>query len=123
MTPLVQDVPLFVDVAQPMSDAPPSKKRPNCAAETRVDPNEYESGSTIVLCWLVEFVNGSVAILTIGIVALAATVSTSAAAATTPRTSARRPLKGRGWRRMCLLLARRARSRISVSTSAAKGQE
>src|SRR5919199_714609 len=123
MTPLTHDVPLVVDVAQPMSDAPPSKKRPNCPAATRVEPNEYESGSTIVLCWLVEFVKGSVAILTIGIVALAATLSTSAAAATVPRTSAKRPLRGRGWKRMCLLLARRTRSRISVSTSAAKGQE
>src|SRR5205085_6481313 len=76
MTPLVHDVPLFVDVAQPMSDAPPSKKRPNCAAETRVDPNEYESGSTIALCWLVEFVNGSVAIFTTGMTAPAVTLST-----------------------------------------------
>jgi len=50
MTPLVHDTPLFVDVAQPMSDAPPSKKRPSWGAETMVDPNEYESGSTIVLC-------------------------------------------------------------------------
>src|SRR5919204_1085865 len=95
-TPLTQLEPLFVDVAQPMSDAPPSKKRPSCAAETMVEPNEYESGSTIVLCWLVEFVNGSVAILTIGIVALAATLSTSAAAAATPRTSAKRRLRGKG---------------------------
>src|ERR671926_1304044 len=102
MTPLVQDVPLFVDVAQPMSDAPPSKKRPNCAAETRVEPNEYESGSTIVLCWLVEFVNGSVAIFTTGMTAPAATLKTSAAAAAAPRTSAKRPLKGRGWRCMGL---------------------
>src|SRR2546430_12925150 len=96
MTPLVHDVPLFVDVAKPMSDAPPSKKRPNCAAETIVEPNEYESGSTIVLCWLVEFVNGSVAILTTGIVALAATLSTSATAGTVPRASAEPPLRGPG---------------------------
>src|SRR5256885_3708246 len=90
MTPLVHDVPLFVDVAQPMSDAPPSKKRPNCAAETSVEPNEYESGSTIVLCWLVELVKGSVAILTTGIVAAAATLSTSAAVAAKPRARAAR---------------------------------
>src|SRR5919199_1175264 len=95
MTPLTHDVPLVVDVAQPMSDAPPSKKRPNCPAATSVEPNEYESGSTIVLCWLVEFVNGSVAILTTGIVALAPTLSTSAAAARAARTSAKRPLRGR----------------------------
>src|SRR5919198_314634 len=61
-TPLVHDVPLLVDVAKPTSDAPPSKKRPNCAAATIVDPNENVSGSTIVLCWLVAFVNGSTAI-------------------------------------------------------------
>src|SRR5919204_4783970 len=98
MTPLVHDVPLFVDVAQPMSDAPPLKKRPNCAAATIVEPNEYESGSTIVLCWLVEFVNGSVAILTTGIVALAAMLSTSAAAAASPRITAKRGLRGGGKR-------------------------
>ena len=28
-----------------------------------VEPNEYVSGSTIVACWLVEFVNGSVAMI------------------------------------------------------------
>src|ERR671938_382951 len=39
ITPLVHDVPLFVDVAQPMSDAPPLKKRPNWAAATIVEPN------------------------------------------------------------------------------------
>src|SRR5207244_11232462 len=99
MTPLVHDVPLFVEVAQPMSDAPPSVKRPNCAAATIVEPNEYESGSTIVLCWLVEFVNGSVAILTTGMVAPAATLNTSAAAAAAPRTGAERRLRGRGWER------------------------
>src|ERR687883_1723748 len=96
MTPLTHDVPPFVEVAQPMSDAPPSKKRPNCAAATIVLPNEYESGSTIVLCWLVELVNGSVAILTTGIVAPAATVSTRAAVAARPRTSAKRRLGGKG---------------------------
>src|SRR2546423_12738147 len=120
MTPLVHDVPLFVDVAQPMSDAPPSKKRPNCAAATIVEPNEYESGSTIVLCWLVEFVKGSVAILTTGMTALAATLSTSAAAATVPKTSAKRPLEGRGWKLICLSLLGRTRSGMSVSTSVAK---
>src|SRR2546423_11284393 len=123
MTPLVHDVPLFVEVAKPMSDAPPSLKRPNCAAETSVEPNEYESGSTIVLCWLVEFVNGSGAIFTIGIVALAATLSTSAAAAKVPRTRAKRPLEGRGWRCIGLLLACRTRSRMSLSRFVVKGQE
>ena len=48
--PLVHEAPLFVDVAQPMSVAPPSKKRPNWAAATIVEPDEYVSGSTIVLC-------------------------------------------------------------------------
>src|SRR3954453_11080529 len=61
-TPLVHVAPLSVEVANPASDAPPSKKRPNCAAATIVDPNENVSGSTIVLCWLVVFVNGSTAI-------------------------------------------------------------
>src|SRR5919202_849087 len=40
ITPLVHETPLFVEVAQPMSDAPPLKKRPNCAAATIVEPKE-----------------------------------------------------------------------------------
>src|SRR5438132_6024032 len=64
-----------------MPEAPPSVKRPACAAATPVEPKKYESGSTTVLCWLDPFVNGSLAILMIGMVALAARLSTSAAAA------------------------------------------
>ena len=66
--------------------------------------------------WLTIFIGLTGSLVGGGIVALAATLSTSAAAATVPRTSAKRPLRGRGWKRMCLLLARRTRSRISVST-------
>jgi hypothetical protein len=49
-TPLVHETPLSVEVAHPMSEAPPLKKRPNCPAATIVEPNENVSGSTIVLC-------------------------------------------------------------------------
>jgi hypothetical protein len=38
--PLVHDAPSLVEVAKPMSDAPPSKKRPNWAAATIVGPCE-----------------------------------------------------------------------------------
>jgi hypothetical protein len=48
--PVVQVVPLFSEVANAMSDAPPSKNRPVCTTETMVDPNENESGSTWVRC-------------------------------------------------------------------------
>src|SRR5918912_3294430 len=53
----VHDDPLFVETETPMSDDPPSVKRPHCAVATIVLPNEYVSGSTIVACWLVAFVN------------------------------------------------------------------
>src|SRR3954465_7328893 len=79
-TPLVHDVPLFVEVAKPMSDAPPSKKRPNCAAATIVEPNEYGSGSTIVFCWLLAFVNGSTAIRVSAAFALATSGDATATA-------------------------------------------
>jgi hypothetical protein len=49
-TPLVQVMPLFVEVAKPTSDAPSLEKRPSCAAATIVEPNENVSGPTIVLC-------------------------------------------------------------------------
>src|SRR4051794_24650060 len=83
-TPLVHVAPLSVEVAKPASDAPPSKKRPNCAAATIVEPNEYVSGSTIVLCWLVAFVNGSTAIR----VSAAFALATSGDASTTAPMSA-----------------------------------
>src|SRR5919204_5024167 len=73
-----------------MPDDPPSKKRPDCAAATPVEPKKNESGSTTVLCWLVELVNGSVAILRTGIDALAARLSTSAAVAANPSARAAR---------------------------------
>src|ERR671928_1089403 len=77
--PLVHETPLFVEVAQPMPDDPPSKKRPLCAAATIVEPKENVSGSTTVLCWLVEFVNGSVKIRVSATFADAVMVTTSVA--------------------------------------------
>src|ERR671925_1704794 len=59
----VHDEPLFVETETPMSDDPPSVKRPHCDAATIVLPNEYVSGSTIVARWLDAFVNGSVAMI------------------------------------------------------------
>src|ERR671939_531095 len=59
----VHDDPLFVETETPRSDDPPSVKRPHCAAATIVLPNPCVSGSTIVACWLVAFVNGSVAMI------------------------------------------------------------
>src|SRR5437763_6925219 len=50
-TPLVHDMPLFVEVAKPLSQAPPSVKRPVWATATIVEPAEKVSGSTTVLCW------------------------------------------------------------------------
>ena len=58
---------MSTDLAKTMPEA-----RPDCAAATPVEPKKYESGSTTVLCWLEEFVKGSVAILRTGMVALAA---------------------------------------------------
>src|SRR6266705_6733141 len=57
--PLVKLFPPLVDVANPMLEAPPLKKRPTWNAETIVEPNENVSGSTSVLCWLVVLVYGS----------------------------------------------------------------
>src|SRR5215469_13080982 len=59
MKPCVQVAPLSVEVAKPMSELPPSKKRPDWKTETMVEPKEKVSGSTCVLCWLEELVNGS----------------------------------------------------------------
>ena len=41
--------PRLVEVAKPMSEAPPSKNRPDSKAETIVFPNANVSGSTWVL--------------------------------------------------------------------------
>ena len=89
---------MFVDVAKPMSDAPPSKNRPSCAAATIVDPNEYVSGSAIVLCWLVVFVNGSTAIWVSATFALAATGRANARAPASASTREERVRRGDGGR-------------------------
>src|SRR6266496_6374136 len=57
--PLVKLFPPLVDVAKPMSEAPPLKKRPTWKADTIVEPKAKVSGSTSVLCWLVVLVYGS----------------------------------------------------------------
>src|ERR671927_927799 len=86
----VHDDPLFVETETPRSDDPPSVKRPHCAAATIVLPNEYVSGSTIVACWLVELVNGSVAMVSTVTFAEATSESVSAAAAASPSASEKR---------------------------------
>ena len=58
--PLVQLAPLLVDVAHPMSLAPPSGKRPVWNTPTTVEPNENVSGSSSVWWKLLVFVYGSV---------------------------------------------------------------
>src|SRR5438128_7469876 len=62
--PLVQLLPPSVEVAKPMSEAPPLKKRPTWKVETKVEPEAKVSGSTSVACWLVLLVNGSLLIWT-----------------------------------------------------------
>ena len=57
--PFVQVVPLLLEVAQPISELPPLKMRPVWKAVTSVEPKENVSGSTSVLCWLLELVKGS----------------------------------------------------------------
>src|SRR5438874_5994315 len=57
--PLLHVAPASFDVAQPMSELPPSVKRPDWNAETIVFPDANVSGSTCVWCWLVVFVKGS----------------------------------------------------------------
>src|SRR5260370_16492945 len=49
----------LVEVANPISEAPPLKKRPTWMVETRVEPKAKVSGSTSVRCWLVLLVNGA----------------------------------------------------------------
>src|SRR4029079_9896021 len=88
--PLVQVAPLFVEVAKPMSDEPPSKNRPSCAVATIVLPKENVSGSTIVRCWLVVLENGSVAICVSATFAEPTIVTTRAEVVTNPSTSATR---------------------------------
>src|SRR5216684_4185661 len=62
--PLVKPFPPLVDVAKPMLEAPPLKKRPTWKAETKVLPEARVSGSTSVACWLVLLVYGSLLIWT-----------------------------------------------------------
>src|SRR5260221_14394287 len=58
--PFLKVLPLLGDVAKPMLEPPPSKKRPTWKAETMVEPEDKVSGSTSVACWLVVLVYGSV---------------------------------------------------------------
>lgn len=58
--PLVHVVPPSVEVAKPISDEPPSVKRPAWKTLISVEPKENVSGSTSVACWLVAFVKMSV---------------------------------------------------------------
>src|SRR5258706_15941033 len=51
--PLVQAPPLLVEVAKPMSHAPPSKTRPTWKVATIVEPLEKVSGSTSVWWYVV----------------------------------------------------------------------
>src|SRR5437879_11885366 len=60
--PLVKLLPPLLEVANPMSEAPPLKKRPTWKVETKVEPEAKVSGSTSVACWLVLLVNGSLLI-------------------------------------------------------------
>ena len=92
--PLVHELPLFVDVAKPMSFAPPSKKTATWATATIVEPAEYVSGSTTVLCWP-PVVNGSTRIWAAAF-AEAGTDATSAARIVRASTSRRRLLGGEG---------------------------
>src|SRR2546423_7334466 len=59
-----------------------------------VEPNEYVSGSTIVACWLVEFVNGSVAMIVTATFAEAVRARLSAAMAARASASGIRLLRG-----------------------------
>src|SRR5258708_36673411 len=57
-TPLVNCAPLLVDVANPMSDAPPLKNGPTWKVDTTAEPNEKVSGPTSDRGWLVGLGNG-----------------------------------------------------------------
>ncbi len=94
--PCVQVTPLSVEVANPMSEAPPSKKRPCWNAETIVEPFENVSGSTSVACWLVLLLNGSELIIVSVTFAAAGTAPTATAARAAPAAShARRARTGK----------------------------
>src|SRR5580693_8348439 len=57
---LIHWAPAFVDVAKPMSDAPPLKMRPTWNALTIVEPDAAALASTSVACWLPGLVKVSV---------------------------------------------------------------
>src|SRR3954452_12054358 len=96
-SPLVQVAPLFVDVANPIVQAPPSKIRPTWNAATIVEPFEKGSGSTSVRWfvavdpWQVDWVKGSLLIGSAGAAAAgrAATPQTSDDTATAMRATLR----------------------------------
>ena len=50
---LLNVLPPSVEVAKPISEEPPLKKRPTWKADTIVEPNAKVSGSTSVRCWLI----------------------------------------------------------------------
>src|SRR5436190_11017938 len=90
-SPAVQDAPLFVDVENPMAQAPPSKIRPTWYAATMVEPEEKVSGSTFAR-WLVAeealhvaWVNGSVPMSVVAADAVVAPPSRPAASAPAAR--------------------------------------
>jgi len=58
--PFCQVTPPSVEVAKPMSEAPPSKKRPIWKTATSVEPKAATAGSTSVACWLDGFEKVSV---------------------------------------------------------------
>src|SRR5438445_7801938 len=90
--PLVKLLPPLVDVAKPMLEAPPLKKRPTWKAETKVEPEAKVSGSSSVLCWLVVLVYGSLLLIWTMVRAKAEMVDESAN--TRAKVTAARPRSG-----------------------------
>ena len=99
--PCVHEPPASVDVAHPMSEEPPSKKRPLWKAATIVDPYAKVSGSTCASCCELVFVNESV-LICVGLVVACAVAgaishpSASAAAITPAIQGVRRALRPDG---------------------------
>src|SRR5579859_172946 len=79
MFPWVHVVPPSVEVANPISDDPPSVKRPVWNTETTVLPAAKLAGSTSVWCWLLVFVNVSLLIWVRGTWAVAGTAVNNSA--------------------------------------------
>src|SRR4051812_18019431 len=86
-----QVAPPSVERTNPMSVAPPSKKRPTWKAATTVPPAAKVSGSTSVACWLVGLVKGSELTRVSGTFAAAdaEAASRAAAASAVPRATTR----------------------------------